>query len=280
MRPHPILDGPGDAGPRIVTESTSQLVAHPAFHSAFLPGDRNLTIFLPPGYEASEERYPVLYLHDGQNLFDPEAAFVKGQHWRIGETATALIEAGRIPPLLIVGIDNTGARRLHEYTPTYDRRRGGGGAEAYGALIVRELKPFVDARYRTLPDAAHTGLGGSSLGALVSLYLGLEYPDVFSRLAVLSPSVWWDRRAILRNVRAAKPKPRLRIWVDIGTREGRYHVENARLLKVGLTRSGWVEGDDLHYEEIPDGTHSEGSWADRFGRVLEFLFAPGPRGSG
>ena len=256
---------------------TLNFVTHQAFHSDFLPDDRDVTIFLPPGYEASDERYPVLYLHDGQNLFDPEAAFVKGQHWRVGETATALIESARVPPLIIVGINNTGARRLHEYTQTYDRRRGGGGAQAYGHLIVRELKPFVDARYRTLPDAANTGLGGSSLGGLVSLYLGLEHPDVFSKLAVMSPSVWWDRRAILRSVRDAKPKPRLRIWVDIGTREGGYHVENARLLRVGLTKSGWVEGDDLHYEEVPGGTHSEGSWAERFGRVLEFLFAQGQR---
>lgn len=250
---------------------------HAAFHSEFLPDDRDVTIYLPPGYEDSTERYPVLYLHDGQNLFDPQAAFVKGQHWRVGETATALFEAGRIPPLIIVGIDNTGAHRLDEYTPTYDRRRGGGRADAYGQLLVGELKPFVDARYRTLPDAAHTGLGGSSLGALVTLYLGLAHPDVFSRLAVMSPSVWWDRRVILRHVRDARPKPRLRIWVDIGTREGRHHVDNARLLRVGLTKSGWVEGADLHYEEVPDGTHSEGSWADRFGRVLEFLYGHGPR---
>ena len=256
------------------------LVTHEAFHSNHLPDDRNVTIFLPPGYEASDDRYPVLYMQDGQNLFDPDAAFVKGQHWRVGETATRLIESGRIPPLIIVGINNTGVRRLHEYTQTYDRRRGGGGAEAYGRLIVRELKPFVDARYRTLPDAAHTGIGGSSLGGLVSLYLGLEYPDVFSRLAVMSPSVWWDRRAILRNVRHARPKPRLRIWVDIGTREGRYHVENARLLKVGLIKSGWVEGEDLHYEEVQEGTHSEGSWAERFDRVLEFLYGSGRVGAG
>ena len=252
---------------------TLNLVTHAAFHSEFLPDDRNVRVLLPPHYhERPEQRYPVLYLHDGQNLFDPEAAFNQGEHWRAGETATALIEAARIPPLIIVGIDNTGPQRLHEYTPTHDRRRGGGGADAYGKLLVHELKPFVDREYRTLPDRSTTGLGGSSLGALVSLYLGLKYPDVFSRLAVMSPSVWWDRRAILGNVRNARPKPRLRIWVDIGTREGRYHVENARLLKAGLIRSGWSEGDDLHYEEVPGGTHSEGAWAGRFDRVLEFLF--------
>jgi predicted alpha/beta superfamily hydrolase len=266
---HPILDETR------VPIPTLNLVTHEAFHSEFLPDDRHVRVFLPPGYEAGADmRYPVLYLHDGQNLFDPEAAFKKGEHWRVGETATALIEAAQIPPLIIVGIDNTGPQRLHEYTPTHDRRRGGGGADAYGQLLVNELKPFIDRTYRTLPEAASTGLGGSSLGGLVSLYLGLKHPRVFSRLAVMSPSIWWDRRVILRYVREARPKPPLRIWVDIGTREGRYHVDNARLLKLGLSKNGWVEGDDLHYEEIPGGTHSEGAWAARFDRVLRFLYAP------
>jgi predicted alpha/beta superfamily hydrolase len=257
-----------------VSDLTLTIIKHGAFHSEFLPDDRDVTVFLPPGYDAaSGRRYPVLYLHDGQNLFDPDVAFKKGEHWRVGETATALIEAGRLPPIIIVGIANAGVRRLHEYTPTHDRRRGGGDADAYGQLIVEELKPFIDRRYLTLTDAASTGLGGSSLGGVVSLYLGLKYPDVFSRLAVMSPAVWWDRRSILRNVREARPKPRLKIWVDIGTREGRHHVDNARLLKVGLEKQGWVAGEDLHYEEIPGGTHSEGAWAARFGRVLEFLFA-------
>jgi predicted alpha/beta superfamily hydrolase len=256
-----------------VSTSTLNLVRHEGFHSAFLPDDRHVTVYLPPGYDpTADDRYPVLYLHDGQNLFDPAAAFKKGEHWRVGETATALIEARRIPPLIIVGVDNTGPKRLFEYTHTHDRRRGGGGADAYGQLLVQELKPFIDQTYRTRPDPATTGLGGSSLGGLVSLYLGLKYPDVFSRLAVMSPSVWWDRRSILRHVRDARPKPRLRIWVDIGTREGRYHVDNAQLLKVGLMKNGWVEGDDLHYEEVAGGTHSEGAWAARFDRVLQFLY--------
>jgi predicted alpha/beta superfamily hydrolase len=249
------------------------LVTHEGFHSEFLPDDRNVTVFLPPGYDATaDERYPVFYLHDGQNLFDPDAAFKKGEYWRVGETATALINDGRITPLIIVGVDHAGPRRLHEYTPTHDRRRGGGAADDYGRLLVDDLKPFIDREYRTRPDAAHTGIGGSSLGGLVSLYLALKRPDVFTRVAVMSPSVWWDRRAVLRNVREARPKPPLRIWVDIGTREGRYHVDNTQLLKVGLIKSGWIEGDDLHYEEVAGGTHSEGAWAARFGRVLQFLF--------
>jgi predicted alpha/beta superfamily hydrolase len=256
-----------------VSASIVPLRKHEAFHSQYLPDDRDITVYLPPGYEVgSGTRYPVLYLHDGQNLFEPDTAFQKGEHWRVGETATALIESGVVDPLIIVGIANTGPRRIQEYTPTHDRRRGGGEADAYGRLLVDELKPFIDATYDTLPDALHTGLGGSSLGGLVSLYLGLKHPDVFSRIAAMSPSVWWDRRAILRDVRNARPKPRLRLWVDIGTREGRNHVANTRLLKSGLLSAGWVEGEDLHYEEVQGAAHGEKAWAERFARVLAFLF--------
>ena len=252
------------------------LRTHSQFRSKFLPDARDITVFLPPGYEpARDVRYPVLYMHDGQNLFDPEVAFKKGEHWRVGETASELIDAGRIDPLIIVGLANTGPRRVHEYTPTHDRRRGGGEADNYGRLIIEELKPLIDTTYRTLPDSMHTGMAGSSLGGLVTLYLGLKRPDVFGRLGVMSPSVWWDRRVILRNVRESRPKPRLRIWVDMGTREGRQHLENARLLKVGLLKAGWVDDDDLHYEEAAGGTHSESAWGGRFGRVLEWLFGRG-----
>ena len=253
--------------------STSPLITHKGFHSRFLPDDRDITVYLPPGYDSKgARRYPVLYMHDGQNLFDPATAFKKGEHWRVGETASSLIEANRIDPLIIVGIANTGFRRIHEYTPTYDRRRGGGEADNYGRLIVEELKPFIDRTYRTRPDSIHTAMAGSSLGGLVTLYLGLRRPDVFSRLGVMSPSVWWDRRSVLRTVREARPKPRLRIWVDMGLREGRRHVDNAQLLRAGLIKAGWIESDDLHYEEVAGGTHSETSWGARFGRVLEWLF--------
>ena len=255
--------------------SASPLITHKGFHSRFLSNDRDLTVYLPPGYDPqSGRRYPVLYMHDGQNLFDPDAAFKKGEPWRVGDTATNLIEAKRIEPLIVVGIANTGTRRLDEYTPTYDRRRGGGGeADNYGRLIVEELKPFVDATYRTHRDPSQTAMAGSSLGGLVTLYLGLKHPNVFSRLGVLSPSVWWDRRVVLRTVRDARPKPALRIWTDMGLREGRRHVENARLLRAGLVNAGWIEGEDLHYEEVEGGMHSESSWGARFGRVLEWLFS-------
>ena len=256
----------------------AELYKHERFHSEFLTFDRDVVVFLPPGYQKSVRRHPVLYLHDGQNLFEPETAFVKGEHWRVAETAMALIEAGQIEPLIIVGIYNTGRQRINEYTHTFDRRRGGGDADAYARFILEELKPFVDSTYRTLTDRSHTSLGGSSLGGLVTLYIGLKHPEAFSALAVMSPSVWWDRRSILREVRRALP-PRARIWLDMGTRESRGDasarrvVEDARLLRVGLVKAGWQEDVDLHYEEIEGGTHSERAWGDRFGRVMEWLFA-------
>ncbi len=256
---------------------TASLHRHEQFRSAFLPDDRDVLVWLPPGYAAEADRlYPVLYMHDGQNLFDPDTAFQKGEHWRLGETAANLIAAGRLDPLIIVGIYNTGDERIHEYTPTKDARLGGGLAGDYGRLIVEELKPLIDRTYRTRPDAAHTGLGGSSLGGLATLHLGFTHPDVFSRLAVLSPSVWWDRRAILTTVRQTRPRPKLRLWVDMGTAEGRRGLDDARLLKAALVDAGYVEGVDLHYAEYEGATHSEGAWAARVGPMLEWLYPPSP----
>lgn len=248
---------------------------HPDMASAFLDARRDVLVYLPPGYPACGP-CPVLYLHDGQNLFDPATAHVQGQHWRVGETTDALVRAGTVEPLIIVGIANTGPSRIHEYTPTKDARLGGGLADCYGRFLVEELKPFIDATYRTRTDAASTGLGGSSLGGLVSLHLGLSRPDVFGRLAVVSPSVWWDRRVILSTVRRTRPRPALRIWVDMGTAEGRRGLDDARMLKAALVGAGWRVGADLHYAEYEGGTHSEGAWAARFGAIVTWLFGGAP----
>lgn len=256
------------------TEITTDLRKHAGFESAFLTDPRNLVVYVPPGYDRTpERRYPVLYLHDGQNLFEGATAFVPGQDWRVSDTADERIKAGRVEPLIIVGIYNTGKKRIHEYTPTRDRTHGAGGAaDLYGQMLTEELKPFIDRTYRTRPDPANTGLGGSSLGGLVTLYLGLNHPHVFGKLAVLSPSVWWDNRVILKLVRMTSLKPRLSIWLDIGTGEGGKHVRDARMLRDELVRAGWMLGSDLRYAEIPEAGHNEAAWAERVGPFLEFLF--------
>lgn len=257
---------------------TGDIRAHPGFHSKILNNDRDLVVYLPPGYEAAKKkRYAVFYLQDGQNLFDGATSFIPGQEWHVDETAQALIVAGKIAPLIIVGIYNTGGNRINEYTPIADAKYKGGQADLYGRMLVEELKPFIDATYRTLTDAPHTGLGGSSLGGLVSLYLGLKYPQVFGRLAVVSPSVWFANHHILRYVEAIK-KPMLRIWLDMGTRESRaakeaeQTVADARLLKEMLIRKGWKPGKDLSYFEAEGAEHNERAWAARVERILEFLF--------
>ena len=244
-----------------------------AFHSAILPDDRTVSVYLPPEYTSEpDRRYGVFYLHDGQNLFDPETSYVTGHSWRAGATADRMSELGQAEPLILVGIGNTGLRRMAEYTPTRDYRLGGGDGSAYGRLLMEEVKPWVDENFRTLPGGSSTGLGGSSLGGLITLYLGLEHPDVFSRLAVMSPSIWWNQRSILGFVAEAAPRFGQRIWLDIGTGEGTRHVRDTELLERRLIQRGWTPGVDLELMKVPGGVHSEDAWADRFDRVLAFLF--------
>jgi predicted alpha/beta superfamily hydrolase len=222
----------------------------------------------------------VLYLQDGQNLFDPHTAF-GGQDWRADITADELIRRGAIEPLIIVGIYNTGVRRISEYTPTKDpRRRKGGKGDRYAKMMAHELKPFIDREYRTRRSAAYNGVGGSSLGGLVSLETGLLYPRVFGRLAILSPSVWWDNRSILEMVQAYKFEARARIWLDTGTDEGdapHQSVADLKLLRDALTEKGWREGVDLRCTAVPGAGHNERAWGARFGEVLQYLFPRQPR---
>jgi predicted alpha/beta superfamily hydrolase len=251
----------------------ARLRTHQQFISKLLEDHHDLIIYVPPMYKAeSGRRFPVLYMQDGQNLFDPETSFIPGNYWRMGETADALIETRAIEPLIIVGIYNVGVRRIDEYTPVEDKRLGGGQADAYGRMLVEELKPFIDLQYRTAPGAENCGMGGSSLGGLVTLYLGLRYPAEFSRLAVISPSVWWRDRTILKTVAALSKKPELRIWLDIGTKESTRAVPDARALRDALIQKGWQLGHDLAYSEAEGGEHTESAWADRVAPMLKFLF--------
>ena len=250
-----------------VRRGTIQIIS---FESAILGNKRDLTIYLPPGYDERGGRYPVLYMQDGQNLFDARRAF-GGNPWRLGEAVDEAVGRFAVEPLIIVGIDNTGSARVDEYTPTRDEQRGGGRAGDYARMVIEEIKPLIDRTYRTRPDPENTAIGGSSLGGLVALYLVLRHPEVFRRAAVMSPSVWWNGRAILSEVDRLGDGPRPRIWLDIGGREGRDAVTDVRTLHQRMLAKGWNE-KNFHYHEEKKADHNEHAWAHRSPMMLEFLF--------
>lgn len=256
---------------------TGTLRLHKSLQSRFLEEQRDVIVYLPPEYNSeTDKRYPVLYLHDGQNLFDAATAFA-GNEWGLDELAEDLISKREIEPLIIVGIYNTGPKRMAEYTHVRDRRGRGGRAKRYAKLIVQDLKPFIDDEYRTLPGKDDTALGGSSLGGLVTLYLGLHHPNIFGKLIVMSPSVWWANRAILREVRSLKKKLPQKIWLDIGTCEGtnpEHCVQDARMLRDALIARGWKLGEDFRFVEDEGAGHNEKAWGFRMADALKFLFPP------
>src|SRR5438045_6398301 len=203
---------------------TGTIRRHHRFPSKILGNRRDVIVWLPRGYSRfSRKRHPVLYLQDGQNVFDAATSFA-GVEWGVDETAQRLIHKKLIEPLIIVAIAHMGEDRIHEYTPTRGvidarakrKKRSRGLARLYGHFLIDELKPYIDRKYRTKREPEFTGLGGSSLGGLATLALGLWFPNYFNRLAVLSPSIWWDDCAIYDIVDAIDEmaKPTLKIWLD------------------------------------------------------------------
>jgi len=252
--------------------SSGQLRKHENFRSRFLRNQRDLIVYTPPGYGGQPaRRFPVLYLQDGQNLFDGATSFIPGQDWHVGQTADDAIRSGTVAPLIIVGMYNTKAR-IREYTPTHVPKLGGGRADRYAKFLIEEVKPFIDRQYRTLSGSQHTGIGGSSLGGLVSLYVGLKHSHTFGKIAALSPSVWWNQQVIHRFAKAAVIEPRPRIWLDIGTREGPRIVPQVEKFRDVLLEKGWKLGRDLHYERVEGAEHNEAAWARRVRPFLEFLY--------
>ena len=244
------------------------------FESKILGNSRLITVYLPAGYdERDDRRYPVLYMQDGQNLFDAHRAYVPGNHWRLQEAADLAIGERTAAPMIIVGVDHAGPGRMDEYTPVRDKKHSGGGRAAdYARFLIEELKPAIDAGFRTLPDAQNTAVGGSSLGGLVSMYLALAHPEVFRKAAVMSPSVWWADHAIITAVEVFEGAlPRL--WLDIGGREGMEALRDARTLRDRIAAKGWGDHTFRFFEDRR-GDHSERAWARRVRQALEFLFSP------
>lgn len=248
--------------------------------SNYLGLTRRLTVWLPPGYRRRlrTNRYPVLYLNDGQNLFEPERAF-GGVTWGVAETAADLVRKRRIPPMLIVGIDHGGARRGREYLPVEDERNPLAkrplGRE-YAEFVTREVLPFVARTYPVYRSTAATAFGGSSYGAAAALYTTLVKPGTFGRLLLESPSLYVGKRYLLRLARKAERWPS-KIYLGVGTAEtGRPEVNeetvaNVRRLERVLRTAGLADRR-LRVRIEPGAGHTESAWAARLPDALTFLF--------
>ena len=272
--------GSGAAGEVIRAQSaTGDLRLH-EFRSRVFQNTRFLRVWLPSGYDAAENagrHYPVLYLNDGQNLFEGATAF-NGVEWQVDETGDRLIREGVVPPMIFVGMDNAGRERIREYMPHRSlnpmmlRAHG----TRYPAFLFKEVMPFVASHYRVASEPENTGLGGSSLGALIALYAVAVRPGVIGRLLLESPSLWASSRQLIRQSRGVKRWPE-RIFLATGTAEaGRKDkdqsvVDDVRELAGIMRRAGL---DDARLKlVIEDGAvHNEAAWARRFPEALAFLF--------
>ncbi len=251
-----------------------------AFHSNILGNDRDVAIYLPPDYKTRPDRhYAVLYMGDGQNVFDGMTSFLPNKEWRVDETAQALIDAQAIEPIIVVAAYNAGAARGDEYLPTRGKMtfggkevEFGGKLDQYGKFLTDELMPYIDGHFRTKRGPQNTGLAGSSLGGIMALYLGLTRPEVFGKLGVVSPSLWWDDQLMLKQVQALGRRPNLKIWMDIGTAEGDDAVANTLRVGRALQSKGWTPGKNLLVYVDKGAIHNEDAWAKRMGMMLMFLF--------
>jgi predicted alpha/beta superfamily hydrolase len=265
-----------DLYPHFTTTSGAVVDLIPTFHSTALNNDRAIYVYLPPSYdENTRARFPVLYMHDGQNLFDPARAF-GGNTWKVQQTLDAAAEDGSIREIIVVGIDNT-AQRIYEYTPTTDPNTpGGGGGDLYISLLVDELKPKIDAMLRTVPDRANTAILGSSLGGLISAYASVKRPDVYAIAGAMSPSTWWNNDYIIGVVKgmpkAARPD---RVYVDSGdSGTSNDDVTDTNMLADAYVGLGYTPNVDFLHVVQAGGQHSEIYWAERLPGALRFLLGP------
>lgn len=258
---------------------TGTLKLHQQVVSQFLTRTRNVSVWLPPEYEESENRYPVLYLQDGQNLFDDSTAAF-GVEWRADETAMDLIQKREVPPMIIVGIWNT-ADRMDEYTLTKEDRLGQGGRGLdYIRFVDEELKPFIDRTYRTRTDRESTIIGGSSLGGLIAMHACLQRPEVFGKCLAFSPTLGWDQERLLQSLQNGTKWPEnVQLWFAMGTREGRdresqkLNTSRAQRMHTLLGQNEKNQPSSTQFQEFADASHDEKSWAEQIPTALKSIMA-------
>lgn len=270
------LCGCEPATPPVHTASAQVQVLTPPLRINTLGRERTIRLYLPPSYQHGDKRYPVLYMHDGQNLFDAATGYAG--EWQVDETLDKLAAAGTLE-LIVVGIDNGGEFRNQELSPFAHSDIPTSEGDAYLKFIVDELKPFIDSHYRTLPDREHTGLMGSSLGGLITHYAGQHYPQVFGRLGVLSPSYWvagdnsteqFQTRLLTSGVTAQS-----RWFVSMGSKEGGAMVPDFQKVTAQLAKNRPADSQ-LAIRLVEGADHNEAAWASLMEPALLFLFSESP----
>lgn len=239
-----------------------------AYEIPKLNATRKITALLPYDYYETDKRYPVLYLQDGQNLFNPMATF---GDWAVDKSMGKLAEEG-LGGIIIIAINHGGEERIREYLPYYHPRFGEGKGNFYIEFMVETLLPYVNKRYRTLTDFENTAIGGSSMGGLISLYAGLSAPRVFGKLMIFSPSLWISKK-IFDNTKSFMPLEKAKIYLYSGGKESVQHLPNAKKLG-GIIKEKMLKGYhiDFHFSIDEEGSHSEVHWRKEFPKAIKWLF--------
>ncbi len=262
--------GPGGGGPAS-TAAANVSVISTAFAIPQLNTTRRVWLYLPPGYASSGRRYPVLYLQDGQNVFDAATSFAG--EWGVDETLNQLAASGQDPTgCIVVAVDN-GPNRLDEYSPWNNPAYGGGQGDLYVDFLVQTLKPYIDTNYRTLPGRENTGIGGSSMGALIATYAALREPSVFGKVASFSPAYWFAYAPLTAYVQQHPANPNTRFYFVSGTTESPTMAPQMQAIR-DLLQSGGVPAANLNFNTRADGQHAEWFWKREFPAGYSWLYAP------
>ncbi|MEE4176260.1 MAG: alpha/beta hydrolase-fold protein [Bacteroides sp.] len=256
-----------DTGETNSTAAENVIILSTDFEMPQLNRTRRIWIYFPPDYENSGEQYPVLYMHDGQNLFDQATSFAG--EWEVDETLNDLFEEGQPVPI-VVGIDNGGGDRIDEYTPWLNNQYGGGDGDLYANFIIETLKPFIDENYRTFPGREHTGVMGSSLGGLISFYIAHKHQDVFSKAGIFSPSFWFSDSVYTFASETGKQHP-MKYFIMGGSNESSGLVDQMQAMVDTLFSIGFGESE-VTLVVVPGGQHNEILWQSQFGQAYQWLF--------
>ncbi|MCC6460283.1 MAG: T9SS type A sorting domain-containing protein [Saprospiraceae bacterium] len=230
---------------------------------------RRVWIYVPPDYQTSTKKYPVMYMQDGQNLFDPSTSFAG--EWEVDESLDKLFAQGDYG-CIVVGIDNGGAYRLDEYSPWVNSLYGGGQGDEYMSFIVKTLKPYIDAHYRTMPGRNHTGIMGSSMGGLVSMYGIMEYQTIFSKAGIFSPAFWFAGDHPADQVLGAGKRDNLKVYFLAGGQEPAYVQQDVQEVVDAMLQTGF-NASEIQVKTPTDGQHAEWFWKREFPAAYQWLFA-------